>query len=239
MAPGMTYAEVVELLGREGTLDSRTDGSDDPVVASYYWWNANGSYMEAAFENDRLVYKQQSRLAVAGARPRPAADNGGKAAPPPAVTGADLQTVLAKGMAICGTVVIAAIVLLPGAAPEPTDVDLFLPAAILVFSLMSLPRGTPSADAQWVVNVGCYGIIFIVCDGGGFRSLSRRGGICMVSHLSVLVFEHGRRGVARRGKVGSQVFFCRRVLLRVGYCSSSEPVPARGTDAAPQVPRRG
>ena len=162
VAPGMTYAEVVELLGREGTLDSRTDGSDDPVVASYYWWNANGSYMEAAFENDRLVYKQQSRLGIAGARARPAAANGGKATPPPVVTGADLQKILAKGMAICGTVVIAAVALLPGPAPEPTDVDLFLPGAILVASLMSLPRGTPSAGAQWAVNVGGCGIIFIL-----------------------------------------------------------------------------
>lgn len=164
-APGMTYAEVVELLGREGTLDSRTDGSDDPLVASYYWWNANGSYMEAAFENDRLVYKQQSRLAVAAARARPAADNGGKAAPPPAVTGANLQTALAKGMAICGTVVIAAVALLLGAAPEPTEVDLFLPAVILVVSLMSLALGTardPYAGARWSASVGGCGIIFIL-----------------------------------------------------------------------------
>lgn len=59
---GMSYGEVVRLLGREGTLDSRTDGSDGPVVASYHWWNDNKSYVEAAFENDRLVYKNQSRL---------------------------------------------------------------------------------------------------------------------------------------------------------------------------------
>ena len=59
---GMPYGEVVRLLGREGTLDSRTDGSDGPVVASYYWWNDNESYMEAAFRDDRLVYKNQSRL---------------------------------------------------------------------------------------------------------------------------------------------------------------------------------
>ncbi|MDE2753490.1 MAG: hypothetical protein OXI83_13000 [Gemmatimonadota bacterium] len=59
---GMPYGEVVRLLGREGTLDSRTDGSDGPVVANYYWWNDNKSYMEAAFKDDRLVYKNESRL---------------------------------------------------------------------------------------------------------------------------------------------------------------------------------
>ncbi|MDE3261222.1 MAG: hypothetical protein OYL41_04465 [Acidobacteriota bacterium] len=75
---GMPYGEVVRLLGREGTLDSRTDGSDGPVVASYHWWNDNKSYMEAAFKNDRLVYKNQSRLGQTGtspdrtAQPRPA-----------------------------------------------------------------------------------------------------------------------------------------------------------------------
>ena len=71
----MPYGEVVRLLGRAGTLDSRTDGSDGPVVASYYWWNDNNSYMEAAFKEDRLIYKDQSRLGQSRTGP-------GRTAPP-------------------------------------------------------------------------------------------------------------------------------------------------------------
>ena len=41
---GMSYGEVVRLLGREGKLDTRTDGFEGPVIASYHWWNDNNSW---------------------------------------------------------------------------------------------------------------------------------------------------------------------------------------------------
>ena len=81
----MTYAEVVEVLGREGTLDSRTVGSDVPVVTSYYWWNANSSYIEATFEKDRLVYKHQARLRAPDKREQPVQETQGSPAPSSAI----------------------------------------------------------------------------------------------------------------------------------------------------------
>ena len=115
---GMSCGEVVRLLGREGTLASRTDGSDGPVVASYYWWNDNRSYMEAAFEDDRLVYKHQSRLRQAGPRewsplrlrrPGCEARSSGRdvaPAPPPVARHADAMTFFALALGSGGTALI-------------------------------------------------------------------------------------------------------------------------------------
>ena len=68
MEPGMTYDEVVRLVGREGQLRWRADGVDGPVVAKYFWSNADESYAEAAFENSRLAYKNQFGLDAGGVR---------------------------------------------------------------------------------------------------------------------------------------------------------------------------
>ena len=115
---GMSYGEVVQLLDREGTLDSRTDGSDGPVVASYHWWNDNRSYMEAAFEDDRLVYKHQSRLRQADPRERSplrlrrpgrearASGRDVAPAPPPVARHADAMTFFALALGAGGTALI-------------------------------------------------------------------------------------------------------------------------------------
>ena len=148
---GMSYGEVVRLLGREGTLDSRTDGSNGPVVASYYWWNDNKSYVEAAFENDRLVYKSQSRLRQVDPRRLPplrlrSLGRDAEEAPPPHPALVRLHEMLKTWLPVGGTVLVVAIAFLAfglgEGPPEPTGIDLFFAAGFPVTIIVWMVRSS-------------------------------------------------------------------------------------------------
>lgn len=53
---GMTYTEIVKILGRDGQLlpNSRTK--------IYVWYNANSSFVRVVFSGDRMADKEQQRL---------------------------------------------------------------------------------------------------------------------------------------------------------------------------------
>ena len=144
---GMSYREVVRRLGREGTPDSRTDGFDGPVTATYHWWNDNKSYVEAAFENDRLIYKNQSRLRQVDPRRLPplrlrSLGRDAEEAPPPHPALIRLHEILKTWLPVGGTVLVAAIAFLAfwlgEGLPEPTGLDLFfatgVPVTIIVWT---------------------------------------------------------------------------------------------------------
>ena len=159
---GMSYGEVVRLLGREGTPDSRTDGFDGPVVASYHWWNDNNSYVEATFENDRLVYKNQSRLRQVDPRRLPPLrlrSPGGDAG----LSGHDAEKYDRLNAALAGphkflrtwlpfggTLLVVTIGFLAfwlgQGPPEPTDIDLFLASGTLSIFVLLLAAATRTTD---------------------------------------------------------------------------------------------
>ena len=59
---GMSYTEVVDVLGAEGEA-ANDDGSSQEAPASYVWTNRNGSGITAVFdENDTLVAVYQDGL---------------------------------------------------------------------------------------------------------------------------------------------------------------------------------
>ena len=59
---GMSYAEVVEVLGADGEV-ANEDGSSQETPGSYIWTNRNGSSITAVFdENDTLVAAYQDGL---------------------------------------------------------------------------------------------------------------------------------------------------------------------------------
>ena len=58
---GMTYQEVVRIIGASGELQSSSDLAGIKTVM-YSWMNANGSNMNAMFQNDKLVQKAQFGL---------------------------------------------------------------------------------------------------------------------------------------------------------------------------------
>ena len=58
---GMSYAEVVAIIGEQGEELSRSDAGGLTTVM-YAWGNANGSNMTAMFQGDRLVNKAQFGL---------------------------------------------------------------------------------------------------------------------------------------------------------------------------------
>jgi heme exporter protein D len=61
IAPGMTYARVSGMIGSAGEELSRVDLAGHTTIM-YSWKNANGSNMNAMFQNDRLVTKAQFGL---------------------------------------------------------------------------------------------------------------------------------------------------------------------------------
>lgn len=156
--PGMTYEEVVRLLGREGQLRWRADGVDGPVVAKYFWSNADESYAEAAFENSRLAYKNQSGLGAGGVRELPGVWSRGRKARPSVAAAADFQKLLARGMAVGGTLLVAAVALFLGEAPEATGVDLWVAPVLLLSILIPLPRDTD----QFRLKASACGAVFLV-----------------------------------------------------------------------------
>ena len=158
MEPGMTYSEVVQLLGREGELRSRTEGLDGPVVEKYSWSNVDESYTEATFENSRLAYKHQSGLGAGGAGEPPVGGRRGRKARPPAAAGADFQRWLARGMAVGGTVLVGGVALLAGSAPEATGVDLLVAPVLLLIILIPQPR---RAD-RFGIKASAWGAVFFV-----------------------------------------------------------------------------
>ena len=58
---GMTYRQVVEIIGANGEEQSRSNLAGITTVM-YSWMNANGSNMNAIFQNDQLVQKAQFGL---------------------------------------------------------------------------------------------------------------------------------------------------------------------------------
>ncbi len=59
---GMSYAEMVEVLGADGEV-ANEDGSSQETPGSYIWTNRNGSSITAVFdENDTLVAAYQDGL---------------------------------------------------------------------------------------------------------------------------------------------------------------------------------
>jgi hypothetical protein len=64
---GMTYEQVVQIVGFEGTFDGEervTDDSGRPVrLTAYTWKNGSfGGYMNTVFQDGRLVMKDQHAL---------------------------------------------------------------------------------------------------------------------------------------------------------------------------------
>jgi hypothetical protein len=58
---GMLYEEVVRIIGASGELQSSSDLAGFKTVM-YAWMNANGSNMNAMFQNGKLVQKAQFGL---------------------------------------------------------------------------------------------------------------------------------------------------------------------------------
>lgn len=58
---GMTYKEVVKIIGFEGTEDSQSEVGGIKTVM-YTWQNDDGSNMNATFQNGKLVEKAQFGL---------------------------------------------------------------------------------------------------------------------------------------------------------------------------------
>ena len=61
---GMRYAEVVKILGREGTNTGSGAKHSQPgtKVAQYLWEGEGGGSMTVLFENNKLISKAQSGL---------------------------------------------------------------------------------------------------------------------------------------------------------------------------------
>lgn len=61
---GMTYREVVEIIGFDGELNSQVDigAGDEYKTEIYTWANKNGSNMNATFQGDKVVSKAQIGL---------------------------------------------------------------------------------------------------------------------------------------------------------------------------------
>lgn len=58
--PGMTYAEVVEILGKDGVEQGRTGTGS--ISIHYTWGNTNGTGMAAHFNDGKLSTKSQFGL---------------------------------------------------------------------------------------------------------------------------------------------------------------------------------
>jgi len=59
---GMSYAEVVKILGKEGTNTGAKHSLPGTKVAQYLWNGEDGGSMTALFQNNRLISKAQSGL---------------------------------------------------------------------------------------------------------------------------------------------------------------------------------
>ncbi len=65
---GMSYTEVVNIIGYDGTemsrnkLDAIPTISKEVITVMYMWQNSNGSNMNALFQNDKLMQKAQFGL---------------------------------------------------------------------------------------------------------------------------------------------------------------------------------
>ena len=68
LSEGMTYGEAVSIIGAQGVeqASSHTDaieGVMEPLsIKAYSWQNADGSNMNAMFQNDRMMNKAQFGL---------------------------------------------------------------------------------------------------------------------------------------------------------------------------------
>ena len=65
--PGMTYAEVVEIIGGEGTLNSETDlGMGEEYITQIYSWDAEGAFTvgnaTVSFQGGKVISKAQLGL---------------------------------------------------------------------------------------------------------------------------------------------------------------------------------
>jgi len=60
--PGQSLMVVETIIGHPGEELSRTDLAGAPTTVVYQWINADGSNMNAMFQNDRLVQKAQFGL---------------------------------------------------------------------------------------------------------------------------------------------------------------------------------
>ena len=61
IANGMTYAQVVQMLGEPGRELSRSD-LGGTVTVMYSWQNSNGSNMNVMLQNDAVISKAQFGL---------------------------------------------------------------------------------------------------------------------------------------------------------------------------------
>ena len=59
---GMSYAEVVKILGKEGTNTGAKHSLPGTKVVQYLWNGEDGGSMTALFQNNRLISKAQSGL---------------------------------------------------------------------------------------------------------------------------------------------------------------------------------
>jgi hypothetical protein len=65
---GMSYTEVTNIIGYDGTemsrnkMDAIPGFSNEVITIMYMWQNNNGSNMNAIFQNDKLVQKAQFGL---------------------------------------------------------------------------------------------------------------------------------------------------------------------------------
>ena len=59
---GMSYAEVVKILGKEGTNTGAKHSLPGTRAVQYLWNGEDGGSMTALFENSRLISKAQSGL---------------------------------------------------------------------------------------------------------------------------------------------------------------------------------
>ncbi|NML64160.1 hypothetical protein HHL22_02980 [Hymenobacter sp. RP-2-7] len=61
LTPGLLYTQASELLGGPGVLVSARDSGGVHAVV-YKWGGPNGAFMQAVFQNDRLVRKTEVGL---------------------------------------------------------------------------------------------------------------------------------------------------------------------------------
>jgi curli biogenesis system outer membrane secretion channel CsgG len=61
VADGISYAEAVKIIGKEGTEQSRNTLAGY-VTVMYMWQNSDGSNMNAMFQNDKLIQRAQFGL---------------------------------------------------------------------------------------------------------------------------------------------------------------------------------
>ncbi len=59
---GMTYGEVVSILGRGGTEGSRVDMEGVPVTVVYTWKKWHGANIVCMFQDGKLITKAQAGL---------------------------------------------------------------------------------------------------------------------------------------------------------------------------------